>query len=147
VRLLRSVLAVVTGLVLISVIVESIEFGLVTLVNRGVTTDPAIYFGVRNQPAILAAKLVYNSAAALAGGWVAAWLARRAPLAHGTVLAVIQTVAFVWALANPELRRSTPDWMWTCLIVLTFAGIIVGSLLQGRRIASPAQTTEPAGVS
>ncbi len=98
-------------------------------------TDPDIYFQVRNQPAVLAAKLVYNTAAAIAGGWVAAWLARRAPVAHGIALAVIQTAAFGWALANPALRRSNPDWMWACLIVLTFAGTVVGSLLQSRRIA------------
>jgi hypothetical protein len=118
----RSAMAVFAGLVLISLLVESLEFALVTLVNRGVTTDPDIYFSVRNQPAFLAAKLVYNTAAAIVGGLVAAWLARRAPVVHGMVLAAIQTAAFGWALANPALRRSTPDWMWVCLIVLTFAG-------------------------
>jgi hypothetical protein len=51
------------------------------------------------------------------------------------VLAVIQTAAFGWALANPALRRWTPDWVWACLIVLTAAGIVVGSLLQSRRMA------------
>jgi len=131
---LRSVLAVVVGLVLISVVVESVEFGLVSLVNRGMTTDPDVYFSVRNRLAFLGAKLVYNTAAAIGGGWVAAWLARRAPVAHGIVLALIQTAAFGWAVANPALRRSTPDWMWICLIVLTFAGIVAGSLLQSRRI-------------
>jgi hypothetical protein len=141
---LRSVLAVVAGLVLISLIVEPIEFLLVGLLNRGLTTDPDIYFQVRNQPAVLAAKLVYNTAAAIVGGWVAAWVARRAPVAHGIVLAGIQTAAFGWAVANPALRRSTPDWMWACLIVLTFAGIIVGALLQSRRIALAAGRPAPA---
>ncbi|HEX2340010.1 MAG TPA: hypothetical protein VHI98_05975 [Vicinamibacterales bacterium] len=76
------------------------------------TTDPDIYFRARNAPAFLATKLVYNTAAAIVGGLVAARLARRAPMAHGLVLAVIQTVAFGWALVTPALRRSTPDWMW-----------------------------------
>jgi hypothetical protein len=134
-RMLRSAVAVFAGLVLISAIVESFEFALVALVNRGVTTDPDVYFRVRNQPLFLAAKCVYNTAAAIAGGWVAARLARRAPVTHGMVLAVIQTAAFGWAVANPDLRRSTPDWMWACLIALTFAGIIVGSLLLRGRIA------------
>jgi len=39
---LRSVLAVVAGLVLISAIVEPIEFLLVRVLNRGLTTDPDI---------------------------------------------------------------------------------------------------------
>lgn len=135
-RMLRSILACGFGLVVISLIVESLEFGLVALRNRGVTTDPEVYFSVRNQPAILAAKLVYNTAAAIVGGFVAARLAGRAAVVHGIVLAVVQTIAFGWALANPALRRSTPDWMWACLIVLTFAGIIIGSLLEVRRLAN-----------
>lgn len=69
-RILRSAVAVFAGLVLISAIVESLEFALVALVNRGVTTDPNVYFRVRNQPLFLAAKCVYNTAGAIAGGWV-----------------------------------------------------------------------------
>lgn len=143
-RMLRSVLAVLAGLVVISVLVESIEFALVALVNGGATTDPDTYFRIRNQPAFLAAKLVYNTAAAIVGGFLAAWLARRAAVAHGIVLAVVQTAAFGWALANPAIRRSTPDWMWACLIVLTFAGIVVGSLLQSRRIELADRSPVPA---
>jgi hypothetical protein len=132
-QILRSIFALFGGLVLISVIVEPLEFGLVTLVNVEVTTDPGIYFRVRNTPAFLATKVVHNTAAAIVGGLVAARLARRAPMAHGLVLAVIQTVAFGWALVTPALRRSTPDWMWACLIAVTFAGIMTGSLLQRHR--------------
>ena len=43
-QILRSVCAVFAGLVLISVIVEPLEFGLVPLVNGEVTTDPDTYF-------------------------------------------------------------------------------------------------------
>ena len=117
--------------------------------NGEVTTDPDIYFRVRNTPAFLATKVVYNTAAAIVGGWVAARLAPRAPMAHGLVLAVIQTVAFGWAFVTPALRRSTPDWMWACLIVVTFAGIMTGSLLQRHRALAdrPLQPTNGAGAS
>ena len=148
-QILRSIFAVFAGLVLISVIVEPLEFGLVTLANGEVTTDPDIYFRVRNTPALLATKVVYNTAAAIVGGWVAARLAPRAPMAHGLVLAVIQTVAFGWAFVTPALRRSTPDWMWACLIVVTFAGIMTGALLQRHRALAdkPLQPTSGAGAS
>ena len=135
-RILRSVFAVLAGLLLISVVVESLEFALVALVNGGVTTDPNSYMAIRNRPAFLAAKLGYNTAAALVGGWVCAWLARRDPITHGMVLAAIQTVAFGWAVTTPPVRQSTPDWMWASLIVVTFAAIVAGSLLQRQRIAS-----------
>ena len=136
-QILRSIFAVFAGLVLISVIVEPLEFGLVTLVNGEVTTDPDIHLRVRNTPAFLATKVVYNAAAAIVGGLVAARLARRAPIAHGLVLAVIQTVAFVWALLTPALRRST------------FAGIMTGSLLQRHGALSnrPLPPTSGAGAA
>jgi len=137
-RMLRSVLAVVVGLLLISLIVEPLEFVLVALVNGAIVTEQEAYFTIRNQPALLAAKVAYNTAAAIIGGYVAAWIARRAPLAHGVTLALVQTVAFGWALTRPELRGTTPDWMWACLIVLTFAGIVAGSWLRRRRTAKAA---------
>ena len=148
-QILRSMFAVFAGLVLISVIVEPVEFGLVTLVNGEVTTDPDIYFRVRNTPAFLATKVLYNTGAAIVGGLVVARLAPRAPMAHGLVLAVIQTIAFGWAVMTPALRRSTPDWMWACLIVVTFAGIMTGSRLHRHRALAgrPLHPTSGAGAS
>lgn len=142
-RMLRSVIAVIAGLVLISLIVEPLEFALVALVNGAVVTEQEAYFTVRNQPALLAAKVVYNTAAAVIGGYVAAWIARRAPLTHGVTLALVQTVAFGWALTRPELRGTTPDWMWACLIVLTFGGIVAGSTLQRMRMAKARRPPQP----
>jgi hypothetical protein len=52
-QMLRSIFAVFAGLVLISVIAEALEFGLVALVNGEVTTNPNIYFRARNAPAFL----------------------------------------------------------------------------------------------
>ena len=138
-RILRSALGIVVGLALTSVIVEGLEFGLVSLLHGGVTTDPDLYSSIRNRPGVLAAKLAYNTAAALFGGFVAAWIAGRAPVAHGVTLAVIQTAAFAWALANPGIRRTTPDWMWVCLIVLSAAAIVAGSALHARRRALPSR--------
>jgi MFS family permease len=146
-KMLRSALAVVVGLLLISLIVEPLEFVLVRVVSGAAIADQEMYFAVRNQSAILAAKLFYNTAAAIVGGFVAARLARRAPLAHGVVLAAVQTVAFGWALVTPELRRTTPDWMWASLIVLTFAGIVAGSLLQRRRWAKTHKPPPTGGAS
>lgn len=144
-KVLRSVVAVLAGLVLISAIVEPLEFMLVALVNGQPTTDPDRYIAVRNQPVFLAAKLLYNTVAAVGAGFVTARLAPRAGVRHGIAVAIIQTVAFGWAVASPELRRTTPDWMWAALIPLTAAGIVLGALLfERRRIplgGTPAQSS------
>jgi hypothetical protein len=132
-NVLRSVVAVLAGLVLISAVVEPLEFVLVALVNGQPTTDPERYFAVRNQPLFLAAKLMYNTVAAVGAGFVTAWLAPSAWVRHGIAMAVLQTVAFGWGLASPELRRTTPEWMWAALIPLTAAGVVLGAVLLERR--------------
>ncbi len=127
---LRSFLAVLVGIVALSIVVEALEFGLVTLVNGEPTSDPDQYFSVRNRPWFLAVKLVYNTAAAVGAGYLTALIAGRAELKHGMALAAIQTLAFAWALTQPEMSKWTPGWMWAALIVLTAAGIILGSRLR-----------------
>jgi hypothetical protein len=130
---LRSIGAVVIGLLVITLLVEPLEFGLVTLLHGGITTDPEVYFGVRNRPWVLVLKAIYNTGAAIVGGLVAARIAGRAPMAHGAALAAVQTAGFAWAVLNPELRRGTPDVMWTLLTVLTIAGILCGARLSRRQ--------------
>jgi hypothetical protein len=132
-RVLRSLLAVVVGLLAISVVVEFLEFGLVTLVNGEMTTDPDVYYGVRNAAWFLGVKLFYNTVAAVGAGYLCALIARHAELKHGLALAVVQTLAFAWALSRPEMSGWTPGWMWAALIVLTFSGILVGARFRASR--------------
>ncbi len=132
-RILRSLLGIVAGIVVISMVVEALEFGLVTLINGEPTTDPDVYYAVRNTPGFLALKLLYNTAAAVAAGYLAALIAGYAEVKHGLALAVVQTLAFAWALTQPEVSRWTPGWMWAALIVLTFGGIVLGARLRAAR--------------
>ena len=45
----RGVIGILLGLVVISGLTESFEFGIVSLLNGGVVTDPETYFAARNQ--------------------------------------------------------------------------------------------------
>jgi len=131
--LLRSVGAVVGGLLLISLITETVEVALVTAVNGRPTTDMEAYYAIRNRGWLLAVKLVYNGGAAVAGGYVAAWIARSHAMLHAMGLAALQTAAFGWAIGRPELRRWMPLWMWTALVILTVPAILLGGHLRAQR--------------
>lgn len=135
--LLRSLAALVAGLVVISLFVEALEMALVTLVAGEVVSDPTEYFAIRNRPLFLAAKLLYNTAGAALGGMLVVVVAGRRPLLHATLLAGIQTLAFVWALSTPELRSTGPLWMWLALIPLSVGGIVVGAISMQRRRFTP----------
>jgi len=130
---LRSIGAVVAAILLISLIVEGLEFALVSLVNGSITTDPERYMAIRNQGWFLGLKFGYNFAAGVAGGALASNIAKRAPLRHGALVAGLQTVAFLAALSNAEMRATAPLWAWAGFIVATGLGILAGAYLGGRR--------------
>ncbi|NJN83271.1 MAG: hypothetical protein HC802_13955 [Caldilineaceae bacterium] len=131
----RSVLAVFVGLMLISLIAEGIEFMLVTLIHGSVTADEQIYFAIRNRPAILMAKLLYNSIAGLAGGYAVAWIAGRAPVWHGIFLAGVQLAALVYGMTVAPFATTTPLWVWLLLAATMPVMIVAGSLLRFRQTA------------
>jgi len=132
-RIIRTIVGVFAGLFLISIIVEGIEFGLVTLLNGQQTTDPDVYYSIRNQAWFLVLKVVYNTLAAIAGGFVTSLIADYGYRKHGIALAILQTLSFGYALTQPEISQWTPAWMWFALILLSFGGIVFGSHIQLRR--------------
>lgn len=138
-RVLRSVFALFVGMATITFLTESIEYGLVAWVNGGIPDETGRYWEVRNGGLFLSAKMVYNTLAAVVGGWLTARIVGWRPGLHGVVLASLQTGGFVYALLSPSLRETGPLWMWLALIPLTIAGIAVGSMIGscGFRTASP----------
>ncbi len=136
---IRSAAALIVGVLSISLIVEPIEFLLVAGLNNGITTDPEVYFAIRNQPSMLAAKVVYNFFAAVAGGWLVGWVAGRQEVLHGMALAFVQTISFVFALTVSQFADSTPLWMWLVLIVITVIGVMWGARLRAASVATAAR--------
>lgn len=130
---IRTALAIIVGLLAISLIVEPLEFGLVTLLNNGAAPEPGRYLEIRNQPLFLGFKFFYNFLAAVLGGYLGAWVGGRRPILHGFALAVVQSALFVWAMSRPEMRAFAPIWAWAGFIVATAMGAVFGSVLRARR--------------
>lgn len=136
IRIIRTIAGILVGLLIISTLVEGLEFGLVTLIHGQTTTDPEIYYSIRNQSWFLGLKLIYNTLAAVIGGYFAALIAGYEQLKHGIALAIIQTLSFGFALSQPGMSQWTPIWMWIALAVLSFTGIIFGARILARRQTS-----------
>jgi len=129
---IRSVVAVLGGILLISVVVEVLEFTLVSARAGGAIADLEGYFAVRNQPVMLAAKLVYNSLAAVLGGYMIAKVAGTREMLHAAGGAVVQTIAFAWGFTAGEYAAFTPVWMRVALIALTAPAMLVGASIRAR---------------
>jgi hypothetical protein len=132
----RSLAAIAAGLIVLSAIAEGIEFAIVTALHGAVTQDQAVYLGIRNQTPVLLAKLIYNTAAAGAAGYVTALVAGRRELLHGTILALIQLSLFAWAMLFSEFAGTTPTWNWLILMPLMGGGILLGARRRSKRTCS-----------
>jgi hypothetical protein len=144
-KLLRSVAAILGALFLMTLVVEPLEFLLVTWAHGSVTDDPVVYFAVRNRPWLLALKFLYNGAAGWLGGYVAAWLAGRAELRHALVLALVQAAGMIWGMIASEYAGTAPRWAWLGFLAVMTPAILWGGVWRARRqaVRALAATNQP----
>ena len=73
--------------------------------------------------------LCVNAACMLAGGYVAAWLAPRAHVAHAVIVATIQAGLTLAAFLTLN-DQTTPTWLWLAGIVVTVPAAWLGGRLK-----------------
>ena len=133
---IRSLIAILGGIGLISLVAEVLEFTLVGAAAGGPLPDLDAYFAVRNRPSILGAKLVYNTVAAVLGGYMTAKIAGRHEMAHARIAALVQTAALIYGFTAGEFAAYTPVWMRAALIVLTGPAMLAGATIRTRAARS-----------
>ena len=82
------------------------------------------------KPAYVFVNLGYSFLAAASGGYIAAWIALRNPLA--TVLALAIVVLVLGALSAFEARGRQPVWYQLALLALSPLGVVAGGLVRLR---------------
>ena len=133
---IRSIVAVLAGMGVVAIISQLLEFTLVAAAAGGQLASMGQYFEVRNRPSILAAGLVYNTVAAVLGGYVVARTARVREMAHAQVAALIQTVALIYGSTAGEYANFTPVWMRIALVLLVGPSMLAGAAIRQRAGAS-----------
>ena len=129
---IRSIIAVLGGLGLFALVTETLEFTLVTAAAGGSISDMPAYFAIRNRPVILAAKLLYNTLAAILAGYMTAKIAGRRELLHAAMVAIVQTIALVWGFTGGEYASFTPIWMRVALVLTTGPAMVLGASIRAR---------------
>jgi hypothetical protein len=144
---LRSVLAVVLGFVAASAVMMAVEtfnghylYPELGRAAEGMTDREAIRSLLASAPvgAFLVVILGWTLGS-LAGGFVAAWIARRAPAGHALVLGALLTLAGV---AN-NLMVPPPGWFWMASLVVLIPAAYIGSRLALLRGRDHAQSPQP----
>jgi hypothetical protein len=140
--MIRSLLAIMGGLALTSLLTQVLEVALVSAVSSNGFTDLPGYFAVRNSPGVFAAVLASSACIALLGGYTAAKVAGERELAHGAAIAFIQTAALVWGSTVGEVATLTPLWMRVASVLTTGPAMFAGALIRARAMQQGA-TEEP----
>ena len=128
----RSLLALLVGMGLFRLVVAVLETTLVGAAANGPVTSEAEYFAVRNQPAVLATALNYNSMAALLVSYVLAKIAGACDVMLAGVGAAIQTAALIWDFTAGEYAAYTPVWTRIALVLLTGPAMVAGAAVCAR---------------
>lgn len=119
----RSAGAVLLGLVTAGVVVLALTAVAVWLFFGGdYQADPS--------PAYIAVNLAYSLGAGVAGGWVAARVAGRAPLVHGVALAVAMVAV---SFLGTSQETTAPPWYDTTATAMGALGALLGAWITAVR--------------
>src|SRR5687767_856487 len=115
---LRSIVAVLAGMMLLNFMDLTLERILVNAVADVVPADEASYVAIRDRPLLLTVTLVSHSLAATLVGYVVAKIAGAHEMRHAVAAAVALTVTFALAFAsdNPMLP---PPWVRAVIMIVT----------------------------
>lgn len=132
--MVRSILAILAGLVTLTVISFGIE-ALADPILRHLLSDSLPADAPLNQN--LTARvimLVYGTFSVAAGGFVSAWVVRRRPLRHAAILGVVQSIMTLLAMIS--LWQHAPAATWILTLVMTLPACLIGGWICSRMAGS-----------
>jgi hypothetical protein len=139
--MIRSVLAVLAGIVVLTVTSFAIEAAADPLMMRvfphALPDRDAIS---HNLPASLF-MFAYSALCVAAGGYVTAWVARRRPVLHAVIMGAFQMVLTILAMLS--LPNVAPLRNWIVSIVLSVPTAWCGGILRARQVNRHASPQEP----
>jgi hypothetical protein len=120
--ILRAFLALLAGFLTMALMVAAATAVLAKYIPE--------WTGTPGQPraGYIFVNLGYSFAAAIAGGYVTAWIAKDNPLVHALALALI--VLLLAAVSAVQQRGQQPIWYQLLLVAVTPAGVVLGGLFR-----------------
>lgn len=132
--MIRSVLAVLTGIVVLTIVSFGIEAVVDPLLMH---LFPAALPGAAALSRNFAARLLmlaYTTFAIGLGGYVTAWIANRARIWHAAIMGAIEvafTLYIMIAAPFPEAHQA-PRWGWIAGMILMVPAAALGGLIRAR---------------
>ena len=133
--MIRSILAVVAGLVVLTIVSFAVEAAADPLLMHlfpGALPDAAALAG--NFPARLF-MLAYTTFSIVVGGYVTAWIARRSQLTHAAIMGAIEVAftLYVMIAAPFSEARNAPRWGWIAGMILMVPAACLGAAIRAKQ--------------
>jgi len=125
--ILRSILAVLAGLVFILITHSAMDFILESL---GIFTPPTVRFDI---PWMLVTAIIYRATFSVIGCYITALIAPSRPMLHAMILGVIGMVLSILGTIVAIKMDLSPAWYPIALVVMSLPCAWVGSKLASRR--------------
>lgn len=128
--LLRSVLAVIAGILL--------AYGLPWVLERILVESSAgrnlytagDYYMVRNTPGIIAARLLMAVLLSVLAGHIAARIAKEDAVRTVGIAAAALSMMLIWEFTGGEFAWGTPIWMRIALVAITGPAMVLGAYVR-----------------
>ena len=131
--MIRSIAAVLAGLIVLTVTSFAIEWAFDPLLLR--LFPQALPNRSALETNLYAALLMYfyTALCVVAGGYVAAWVARRSPVGHAVVMGIVELALTAWAMKAVVVHAPLRNWIVGMATVVPAAWC--GGLLRARQAA------------
>jgi hypothetical protein len=131
--MVRSVLAVLAGIAVLTVVSFAIEAAVNPLLLRAFPEALPGPDALSSNPWVKALTFAYGLICVSAGGYAAARIARRLPVKHAAAMGIVQAGLTIMAMLSPVGNHASRlQWIMTALLSIP-AALVGGVIYKGRK--------------
>jgi hypothetical protein len=126
--MVRSVLSVLAGIAVLTLVSFAIEAALNPVVLRVFPEALRGPEALSSNPWVRALTFAYGMMCVTAGGYIAARVAPRLPVTHAAVMGIIQAGLTIMAMLSPVGNHAS-RWQWVITAILSIPAALVGGVV------------------
>jgi len=137
---IRGLVAVLGGLAVTRLLTLPLEITLVNALAQQPVQTAGEFAAVLNSPAMMVARILYTTVAAILGGYITARIAAHDPMRYTLIAAAFQSMSLIAGFAAGYAVPS-PLWIRVVLVIVSTGGIVAGGAVRAAVAALPPNRT------